>query len=532
MTSNLKFLKLTAIGVTSGLLLALAWPTYGFPLLLFVALVPLLFTLFHIRNNHYYKTQTLIISFLAFFIWNMITVGWLSELPIGYVVFFATGANAFLMALVFLIYQILSKRATFYLSSIFLVCLWLSFEYMHLHWEFSFPWLNLGNGFSSFPAWIQWYEYTGTFGGSLWVLVGNLIVVKGILLYQEHRDRTILFRLMLKLGLLIVIPLGISLYINATYEEEGDELEVVLLQPNVDPYSEKYNVSNAKTAKKLKQLTDSFATPNTNFIIAPETVFAQNTRLTEFPYSKTKSGVRELIEYYPQASFVGGISMIDVFSDSSKIRRQTNYIKPGVLVDDYNSAFIVRQDGSHELYNKTKLVVGVENFPYQDILKPLLGDAMLDLGGTVLKKTTQEEREVFYSLDSVGVGPIICYESIYGEFITGYIRNGADFLAIITNDGWWGDTEGHRQHLTFASLRAIENRRSIARSANTGISAIINQKGEIVAQLGYEETGAIRETIRTNDKITFYAQMGNYIPRVAVFLCAFVFLYIITPRRK
>ena len=524
-------IKNVLLSILSGVLLALAWPTYGFPLVLFVGFVPLLYVEQQLRVHRFHKSLLFGLAFLAFFIWNICTTGWLIKLPIAYVVWFATIVNAILMALVFLFYHLIARKTTFSLSMLFLVCLWIGFEYMHLHWEFSFPWLNLGNGFASFTNWIQWYEYTGTFGGTLWVWLVNISVFKAVLLYSEHKDKNILYRAGIRNVVLIVVPIAFSFLLVKLYEEKGEEIEVVVLQPNVDPYSEKYDLPNDQIARSLEALTDSTATPNTRFVIAPETVFAANTQLRNFSHSPAKRGILQIIEKHPKTSFLGGISMIDTFRDTARISSQTNIIREDFFVDDYNSAFLIRQDGSDELYHKTKLVVAAEHFPYKDLLKPLLGDAMLDLGGTVLQKTTQEDREVFYTKDKIGAAPIICYESIYGEFVTGYVRNGADFLAIITNDGWWGDTQGHKQHLSFAKLRAIETRRSIARSANTGVSAILNQKGELIDQLAYEEQGALRATIKLNKELTFYVQYGNYIPRIALFLGILVVLYTLTRRR-
>ncbi|MDX1603392.1 MAG: apolipoprotein N-acyltransferase, partial [Salinimicrobium sediminis] len=187
---------------------------------------------------------------------------------------------------------------------------------------------------------------------------------------------------------------------------------------------------------------------------------------------------------------------------------------------------------SASFYHKSKLVVGVENFPYQSILKPLLGNVMIDLGGTVAMKTTQKERGIFNIPGSEEVGPIICYESVYGDFVTGYVNNGANFLAIITNDAWWGNTQGHKQHLSYARLRAIENRRAIARSANTGISAFINEKGEITKTLAYEEQGALRGNVTLNDRVTFYTRHGDYIARISLFLALFIFLFAMVPWKR
>jgi apolipoprotein N-acyltransferase len=119
---------------------------------------------------------------------------------------------------------------------------------------------------------------------------------------------------------------------------------------------------------------------------------------------------------------------------------------------------------------------------------------------------------------------VICYESIYGDFVREYILNGADLIFIITNDGWWDDTPGYRQHLLYGRLRAIEMRRSIARSANTGISCFINQRGDILQKTGWWNKTAIKGTLNKNEEITFYARTGDTIGRVFSFLAVFLFL--------
>ncbi|WP_103071254.1 apolipoprotein N-acyltransferase [Aquimarina sediminis] len=524
-------MKNILLSISAGLLLSISWPTYGFPLFLFFGFVPLLVTEYNLRKSKYSKSLVFGLSFLTFFIWNMIATWWIyNSTPFG--MWFAEIVNSLIMTLVFLVYHIVAKRTKFITGSIFLVCFWMSFEYLHLQWEFSWPWLNLGNGFSNYTSWVQWYEYTGTFGGTLWVWIVNIGIFKSILLYIEHKDKGILYRSILRNGLSILVPIIISFLILKTYKEEGNDAEVVILQPNINPYTEKYNTTDDRIGKLLDSLTNTVITPKTDFIIAPETVFADNNRLANFSVSIAKKTAKKLLDKYPNAHFLSGISLIDVFNNPNKIRKQTNTYKEGIYYDDYNSAFFVRSDGTDELYHKSKLVVGVENFPYQSVLKPILGDAMIDLGGTVAKKTTQEDREVFFTKDSIGVGTLICYESIYGEFATGYIRNKADFLAIITNDAWWGNTQGHRQHLSYAKLRAIETRRSIARSANTGISAIIDQTGNIITSLGYEEQGTIKGTLKTSQKVTFYTKAGNYLARISIFIAIVILLLSVTKRKS
>ncbi|MFP4047906.1 MAG: nitrilase-related carbon-nitrogen hydrolase, partial [Bacteroidales bacterium] len=118
------------------------------------------------------------------------------------------------------------------------------------------------------------------------------------------------------------------------------------------------------------------------------------------------------------------------------------------------------------------------------------------------------------------------YESVFGEYVSSYVRKGADVIFILTNDGWLR-SPGYMQHLHFARLRAIETRRDIARSANTGISAFINQKGELLKTTEWWERNALKGTLNANNEQTFYVEYGDYIGRVSTFLAVFALLYLI-----
>jgi len=511
----------------TGIILAISWPTYGFPLFIFFAFIPLLLAEFQIRNTakSRIKLKVFGVAYLSFFIWNLITTYWVSYSTL-FGGIFAILANSLLMSIVFLLYHIVAKRTGFSAASAFLISIWMVFEKIHLNWDFSWPWLNLGNVFSEYISWVQWYEFTGTFGGTLWVWLVNIAIFKAILQFKEFREKPIIYRAILKVSLLILFPLGLSLIMYYNYEEPKDKLDVVILQPNINPYTEKYNTTDTRIGDLLIALSNESVTDSTDIVIAPETVFADGTQLSNFENSEAIYFGNQISRIHDNLSFLGGVSMFDRFSDPDKVRSQSNKIAPNDWYDDYNSAFMVQSSSdSTQLYHKSKLVVGVENFPYQNILKPVLGDVMIDLGGTVAMKTTQEDREVLWLNKNTGTAPIICYESVYGEYVTGYVDNGANFLSIITNDAWWRDTEGHRQHLSYAKLRAVENRRFVARSANTGISAIINSRGDIVKSLGYEKRGSIVGQVGIQKEKTFYVKYGDFIPRIAQFLALFIFLF-------
>src|SRR5690606_37527166 len=121
------------------------------------------------------------------------------------------------------------------------------------------------------------------------------------------------------------------------------------------------------------------------------------------------------------------------------------------------------------------------------------------------------EPSVFYGQSGIGAAPVICYESIWGDYVSKYVKEGAQFIAVITNDGWWGNTSGKDQHLDYAKLRAIETRRWVVRSANTGISACMNQRGDIVQQTKWWEPTALKQETSLNGEITFYTNKGGYL---------------------
>ncbi|OBX25330.1 apolipoprotein N-acyltransferase [Gelidibacter algens] len=525
-------MKHLLLAVLSGLLLAFGWPTYGFPVLLFIGFVPILLVERDLRISQIrWKKWTVFgYSYVSFVIWNFITTNWLQYADV-FGASFAILVNSLLMALLMVLYHSVAKRAKSTISLLFLMCLWMSFEKLHLGWDFSWPWLNLGNGFSEYFTWIQWYEYTGTFGGTLWVWIVNILIYKLIIKYQFEKSVKNLKKDGIIILCVVCLPIIFSLTLYYTYTTEGEQINVIALQPNIDPYSEKYNVPNEAIADLLLQLTNNEITEHTDLVVAPETVFADNVKISQLKDAYFKRKLDLYISKHPNLNILTGISFINFITDASQIKEQSNYHSSGFWYDDYNSAMMLNTSDSIQLYHKSKLVVGVETLPYKDIIKPLIGDFMIDLGGTLAMKTTQDARSVFVTENpNLKVGPIICYESVYGEFVTGYVRNGATVLAIVTNDAWWGETQGHKQHLSYARLRAIETRRDIVRSANTGISAFINAKGDITSSLAYGTQGALSGTLTTNDKMTFYTWAGDYIARIAIFIAIFVFL--ITMFRK
>jgi len=198
------------------------------------------------------------------------------------------------------------------------------------------------------------------------------------------------------------------------------------------------------------------------------------------------------------------------------------------------------RDLNESFIHKSKLVVGVEKIPYSEYL-PFLEDLAVDNGGTVGSLGEEDSAKIFltskaFGADKAKIAPIVCYESIYPEFVAEQCRKGANLLCVITNDGWWGDTPGYKQHFSFSRLRAIENRRWLVRSANTGKSGVISPTGEVISETEWWEEDVLLAQTELLTRKTIFSRYGDYLGRSSAFVWMLIFVYSISkkilPSRK
>ncbi len=524
----LKFRKfhLILLSLLSGVILSLAWPERGFPGLLFIGLVPLLAVDDYISRHpkKFVRFSVLIYTYPGFFIWNLLTTWWIANSTlIGAVM--AIVLNALFMSIIFQLFHWSKKYLRYrFVSFLGLVCYWIALEYLHLNWDLNWPWLNLGNGFAAYYNWVQWYEYTGALGGTLWVLVGNILAftIFDALILQKAKKPNFSpfhhFTISLFLFLWIIAPIILSYTIYTTYKEQSHPVTFVVVQPNIDPYSEQYALPPPVVIGKIMDLANSKLDSNTNFLVAPESAIQENMWENDLPSFPSIRLLKEINVHYPNLNMlIGGSTFYQFRQDERLPRTARKFTDTGGHYNAYNTAIMFNSRDSLQLYHKSKLTPGVEILPSFKGFKWLENFA-IDLGGTVGSLGMDSIRKVYTTVKAVKVGPAICYESIFGEFFAQFVRNGAQIMIIITNDGWWGNTAGHRQHYDFAHLRAIETRRSIARSANTGISAFIDQKGDALQETAYWVPAVIKGTLNANDRITFYVEHGDYIARILTYL--------------
>ncbi|MEG1910365.1 MAG: apolipoprotein N-acyltransferase [Bacteroidales bacterium] len=515
---QLRKYHLFLLALLSGLLLSLGWLPYGYAPFLFIGFIPLLIIENHIAEHKEQFSGFAVwgYSFIAFLLWNILTTSWVyNSTPAAIAAFLI---NAILMSFVIHFYHIsrlrfFNKGRHLFLFPIY----WIAFEYFHLNWDLSWPWLTLGNGFANIPQWIQWYEYTGVLGGSAWILIVNICLFMWLQSFVLRLGKKAKVGKALLCVLLILLPIGLSFYRYNNYTENQKAIEVVVVQPNIDPYSEQYSIAPIEAVDKMLHLAELKCNPETRFVITPESMIQEYLWEEAIPSSPSVQHIQSFLSKYPQMELIAGLSSLSTVSSKEPKDASVREMHQGqLLYRAHNTALFISPTTCNQKYYKSKLTPGVEIMPFANYL-PFIKNWAIDLGGTVGSLGTSKERTVFVSQwDSLKVASIICYESIYGDFVRGFVQNGASLLFIITNDGWWGNTQGHIQHAAYARLRAIENRRSIAQSANTGTSCFINQKGEMFRATNYWTSAVIRKNMYVNNKLTFYTRYGDIIGRVCL----------------
>lgn len=530
--TSLKKYHLLFISLLGGLLLSAAWPAKGFAPLLFIGFIPFLFIEDYILKHRaeYKKISVFTMVFPGFLLWNILTTWWIwNSTDFGAIL--AWVLNAIMMSLAMYLFHFTRRAVPSKLNMLTLIFFWISYEYFHHNWDGTWPWLSLGNGFADWYKWIQWYEYTGIFGGTFWILLVNIIlfqVFMKILHKEEFRKLVPLLTISL---FLIVLPVLQSYRLYNGYREKPWPVDVVVVQPNVDPYNEEYSVPPAELLARNINLARQKMDSAVDFVVSPESAIQENLWEDRLNESPSLDSIQSFLSHYPRASYVIGASTFRNYKAGEKLSATARkYRTSEGHYDAYNSAIYLDSTGQIRIHHKSKLTPGVEKMPFARLMRPLENLAF-NLGGTVGSLGTDKERTVFTKpADGVKVAPVICYESIFGAYVDQYIRKGANLIFVITNDGWWGNTAGHRQHFTFSQLRAIETRRSVARSANTGTSAFINQRGDVFQKTKYWEPAVIRQVINANDKITFYVKYGDYVGWLSAFTAGLLLLIAISFR--
>ncbi|MDR2868347.1 MAG: apolipoprotein N-acyltransferase [Bacteroidales bacterium] len=523
------------LSLLSGLLFVCSWYPYGFPFLIFFAFIPILFISDFLlqKKSKLAFGQMVLYALPALLIWNAGTTWWIwNSTPEG-----AVGAivlNSLFMSLFLGLWHLCrAQKISEPFSAITLIAFWMSWEYLHLHWDLTWPWLNLGNVFASYPSCVQWYEFTGTFGGTLWILLSNYLLF--ILIKLINNKKSIKYAVSGVL-LLIAVPLTCSLIRYATFQPEQSDfkVEAVIVQPNTDAPDEEYSMNNAEHFQRIMGAAKTKASSSTNLIIAPESALPHNIReqlildksydiqfLSYFPFAIMDS----LTARYPNLNLILGTSTSQDFN--TKISSTCQEYGEGKYREFYNTAISYHNMQVTGIYHKSRLVPGVEKMPFPKLFG-FMEEWIIKLGGSNSSLGVDSIQRAFtlhLNGDSCKIGAPVCYESIYGELFGNFVKDGAQMMCVITNDDWWGNTPGHRQHFMMSRLRAVESRRMVLRAANTGISGVINERGDVVQKTAFKTRTALKQIVTPQNQLTFYVKHGDWLAKIALILAGLSLLY-------
>lgn len=546
-----------ALAALGAALLWTGWSTNAtlWPLGLFVGLVPYLLMEHRFTQQGARKGRVFAGTYLFLLLWNASTTWWVSyaDLAAGIA---AVVLNAGVMCLPLMAFRQTKKRLGPRIGYLALPIYWIAFEQLHLHWDITWPWLTLGNGFAAVPQWVQWYEYTGFLGGSVWVWAVNLLVFREVLkrlpaltFYARSADglaekvvpasihgfagSLVKLRTSFAIPILaIVLPIGLSYFIGATYQEQGPGVEVVVVQPNFNPYTEKFAgapsfVSYNEQLTRLLALSTQQLTPQTRLVLWPETSLEEHYWEKTIDANPKIQRIRAWLGEHPGVALVAGMTSVVTYPSKEAASETALYRDDAGYYDVCNTAaYFASATAPVQFYHKERLVPGVEKIPL--FLTSFINQ--IDLGGYVGSYGTVPETKLFRApgAPAMVVRPLVCYESIYGDFTAEYVRGGANLLGLVTNDAWWYDSPGYRQLLRLGALRAIETRRDLVRAANTGFTGFINQKGALTQLAPAWVPTASHATVHLNDKLTFYTRVGEWIGRGCQALALLLLGWVIT----
>ena len=523
------------MALLSGILLILAFPPVPLAFLSYIGFIPILYLIENRKRIFGYV-------YLAFFVWNVGTCYWLEFTAFGVSEdelvgsllsgFLANVLNPLLMYLPVLAYKTFRNR--FWDKNIIPNSLipftfplfWVTFEWLHLHWELSWSWITLGHCMSYFPLNIQYMEITGILGVSLQILLVNILIFKGIeewkTLSGEFGDKFQVFRkskyFILPIFLLI-LPFLSNIYFlsptRAIFQPKGT-LNVRIIQPNIDPFEEKFRGSAEAQIQKFTQMSKEKGIDTIDMILLPETAIPAYVYADKMREKNLISPLWRLVDTQKVAILSGIMELKNYPSTKQNIpvsatpcKSYSSICNEGYF-DVFNASALMRPDMPVQTLQKAKLVPMVERVPFITAL-PFLSEMSVQLGGTSGGYGLPDSVYALKVKDNIRVSPMICYESEYGDYVRFMTQKGGNFMSIITNDGWWLKSSGHIQHAYFTTLRAIENRREIVRSANTGISLFSDSRGNLRKLTEYGVQARIDDKVKLYDGLTFYVKYGDYI---------------------
>jgi apolipoprotein N-acyltransferase len=514
--------------VITGILLWLSALPSSLWYLSFIAFIPLLFA-----SDLAIKTGRPVLTFCFQLLITLIVfyagaAYWI--LQTTYLVFLI----GFLIVLPFILlltpYIWLKKRESRY-SAVYFISAWLVAELVQSYFQLGSPFYNLGNNLGKLPHIIQWYEFTGAAGGTLWILVVNFLLyalVKTLKSNSRHLVRRGVATLVILFG-----PVFVSLILFYSYHEKGPKTEVLIIHPGTDCSNVKYRINIYGLMDIYLKVMLPQLTPNTGYVVLPETAITNAGWVKDLDNNLVFDYYKAHTAAYPDLKLVTGAIVYESIPDVESIKGHKKI--PGIRYSKnynvwyytYNSALLVQKNQPVQMRTKDGLVPYQEYAPYPTLL-PRFSPVGIDFQFSAREKNSK----VFTDENRMRTAAFICYELVYGRLFAQSARHGAQAFFVLLNEGWYSDPKVPEQFLQLSVIRAIENRRSIAHASNLGVSAFINQRGEIIQRIDRKTPGFLKQEILLNRNKTLEATAGNYMGFIAILTISLVIVNELIMKRR
>jgi apolipoprotein N-acyltransferase len=512
-SSETRFLLI--LSIATAVILSISFPPFQFGVLACVGFVPFLILSDTIeRPGRYFRY-----SYLTFFLFSLLSLYWVGGFTHGkdpYLMI--AGAALFLweplvLSLPAMVYFFVKRSVRSRYAVVTFPFIWVTMEWLYALGELAFPWLTIGNTQTYQIEKIQIADITGVYGLSLWLLIINVLVYFLIRIIQSGiKDQ----RRFVIASAIIVLYMAPNLYSPDEEQfknKEGKSLTVGIVQPNIDPWS-KWEGANTflsrwAQAQHYLELIGRNINRSTDLVVLPESAILLNLP----SYHEQMSAFQSVVDSL-NVSVISGYVKIQYYEPENAPPTSSSIKGTTLRYDSFNSIMFV-EPGQKDVqtYSKMRLVPFAERIPYADkvpfLIEPLRWGVGISNWGLAKDST------VF-----IGSGfdakflAMVCYESIFPEFVAQFVDKGAEFLVFTTNDSWWGNTSGARQHNQYSILRAVENRRWVVRCANGGISSFVDPMGRMYDQTEMYTESFIQRTIEPLNVKTFYSVHGDWLARI------------------
>ncbi len=501
--------------ILSGIVLGISFPPFPFPftLFIFVGLIPY----FIVISKRTTLASINKATFLFSLIFSLVTIYWVGSWSSEADPYLMLAGVALILAypsvmlipstLLYLAKKVFPKFDGLWLFPIF----WVTFEYLLTLTDLRFPWVLLGHGLAKFNIFIQGADIIGTNGLSLAVAYINVLLFKSFFEKQNENKFNLKPALIASIIFLSLMIYGI--YRVSTFKISDRKIKVGIVQPDLNPW-DKWSAGNlGDLLNRYLDLSKECVDEGAELILWPETALPVYT--FGGGYHIVANSIFNFLDSN-HVSLLTGMPHIIYFLDSLKLPEDAKYEKLGNYYYTNYNAVLGLNPRSREIqhYGKMKLVPLGERVPFVDQFA-FLGDFFkwgVGITSWNIGKDTTAFNIIIHNTDTIKVGGLVCYESVDPVFVTAFVQKGAEMITVVTNDSWYGKSSGPYQHKDFAMLRAVENRRSVVRCANGGISCIINAKGEIISETELYEKTTLVGDVPLQTESTFYTQNPLIIP--------------------